>query len=381
MSTPAPSVDALQSAAPSDADAPDRVAEAGGLPDGSGPTHATSTRPPSRRVYSLDALRGLAIALMIFVNWQGNEAMTDQLEHVEWDGLRIADLAYPTFMVAIGVSMPFATRTGWRHAWGRAIMLYLIGSALVSFKFGTPFALTPGVLQMAGMAYLIAWYVLLLPRKAQAPVMAGLLALTGAAYLWLERPGVVPGSFEPGTTIGEWFDTWLGMWPHNENPHAWIPAAASVFVGVLAGRICQERTGWARRGRLAALGAGLLAAGALVSLVIPVIKVLWTPSFVLVTGGIAILVLVVLDMLIPPRSKGGLLRPLVLVGGHPLVVYAFTETLVGWLLSIWYWPSVEPGLVEEHGALFAAVAFPLGAFAAGVVLAWVMERANIHIRV
>lgn len=336
----------------------------------------------SGRVYALDALRGLSIVGMIFVNWQGNEAMTDQLEHVEWTGLRVADLVYPTFMVAIGVSMPFATRTGWRRAWGRAIMLYLIGSALVSFKFGTPFALTPGVLQMAGMAYLIAWYVLLLPRRAQALVVGGLLALVGAAYLWAAPPGVVPGSFELESTIGEWFDTtWLGMWPHPENPHAWLPAAASVVIGAMAGQICKDHAGAARRARLAGLGGVLLAAGIALALIIPINKYLWTPSFVLVTGGIAISTLALLDVLIPRRSQGFLLRPLVLVGGHPIVVYAFTETVVGWLLGVWYWPSVEPVLVERYGELAAAVAYPLGAVIASIGLAWTMERLHIHVRV
>ncbi len=346
-----------------------------------GPRQASTTTSPPRRFYALDALRGLAVVLMIFVNWAGNYSLPPQFGHSEWDGLTLADTVFPSFLVAVGASMPFATRTGWRRAWGRAAMLYLIGSALVSFKFGLPFGLRVGVLQLTAVAYIVTWMITRLPRRAQTPVVGALFAGWCAALLWASAPGVVPGAFGAGTTIGEWADASLGMASHPENPHAWLPAVGSVYIGVLAGQLCREVVDARRRNlRLLALGGAFLGAGLLLSTVIPINKFLWTPSFVLVTGGLAIGTLVVLDLLIPTGSKGFLLRPLVLVGGHPIVVYAFSETVVARANYV-AWQDLEPVVTERWGELAAGVAFPLAAVIAGMLLAWIMERANIHIRV
>lgn len=332
------------------------------------------------RFYALDALRGLAIGLMIFVNWPGNRSIPAPFTHSQWHGLTLADTVFPAFLVAMGTAMPFAQRTGWRRAFGRAAMLYLIGSALVSFKSGSPFQLTVGVLQLIAVTYLLSWLILRLPRIVQVPVVVLVLLGVSATYFWVTPPGVVPGSFEPGTNVGEWIDAWLGMSPHPENPHAWLPALGSVFIGVLAGQISLASTGRRRISLLAALGAGTLALGLLLRLVVPVNKFLWTPSFMLVTGGLAVLTLVVLAVLIPPRTKGGPLRPLVILGGHAIIVYAFSETVIARSHDVWFGPQFEHFVWERWGEMAGSVAFPAGAVLASLLLAWLMERLRIHIR-
>lgn len=316
---------------------------------------------------------------MVFVNLAGNSALPPTFAHAEWHGLTLADTIFPGFLVAMGTAMPFATRVGWKRAVGRSIMLYLIGSALVSFKYGLPFDLYPGVLQMIGVSYLLTWLIMRLPRPAHLPVVAGLMLAITAAYLWLEVPGVPAGSFGPDVNLAHWFDALLGFEPAPENPHAWIPAIGSVFIGVLAGQISKENAGWRRIGLLSVLGGSTLLLGLLLSLVVPINKYLWTPSFVLVTGGIAVITLVVLALIIPRGSKGGPLRPLVILGGHAIVVYAFSETVLARLHYAW-WPQWEDVISERWGELAAGIAFPLCAVLVCLLLAWVMERLDIRIR-
>lgn len=340
------------------------------------PTEAAAV---DSRFYALDALRGVAIALMIFVNWAGNYELPPAFGHSEWHGITLADTVFPGFLVAMGTAMPYARRTGWRRAFGRAAMLYLIGSALVSFKYDIPFQLSVGVLQLIGVTYLVSWMILKTPRVAQLVIVVGLVVGVTLAYLWPPMSGVAAG-FEPETNAGEWFDAMLGMSPHPENPHAWIPAVGSVFIGVLAGRISQESTGRRRLVRLAILGAVTLGLGLLISPVVPPNKYLWTASFILITGGIAILALVVLALLIPSSSRGGPLRPFVILGGHAIVVYAFSETVIGRAHGEWIWPELEPVVTERWGEVAAGAAFPLAAVVVSLLLAWVMERFDIRIR-
>jgi predicted acyltransferase len=51
----------------------------------------------ARRVLSLDAIRGLAVALMIVVDSIGVLGVAPtQLRHAEWHGLTVADVVFPS---------------------------------------------------------------------------------------------------------------------------------------------------------------------------------------------------------------------------------------------------------------------------------------------
>ena len=348
--------------------------------EGAATTADAPPTPRPGRFYALDALRGLAIALMVFVDWAGNSSLPPDFAHSDWNGLTLADTVFPGFMVAMGTAMPYATRTGWRRAFGRAILLYLIGSAVVSYKYGLVFGLYPGILQMLGVSYLLTWLITRLPRPVHFAIVAALMAGISAAYLWVNTPGAPAGSFAEGANLAEWFDGALHFTPAPENPHAWVTAVGSVYIGVIAGEIAKATTGWRRRGWLTVLGVTTMALGYLLSIVIPLNKHLWTPSYVLVTGGMAVCALVVLSLLIPPGSKGGPLRPLVILGGHAIVVYIFSETIIGHARTQWLWPTWEPIVTERYGELAAGVAYPLGAVLVCIALAWTMELLKIRVR-
>ena len=70
----------------------------------------------------------------------------DQLTHSAWEGLRYYDLIWPSFMLMVGVSIPFsfarrsATQTRgqlMRQVWRRAIVLFLLGSLRESMSAQT----------------------------------------------------------------------------------------------------------------------------------------------------------------------------------------------------------------------------------------------------
>src|SRR5262249_55608586 len=65
---------------------------------------------PVRRVASVDALRGLTILLMVFVNDLG-PAAPSWLHHIQpsdADGMTLADVVFPWFLFIVGVSIPLA---------------------------------------------------------------------------------------------------------------------------------------------------------------------------------------------------------------------------------------------------------------------------------
>lgn len=60
----------------------------------------------TKRLLSLDILRGLTIILMIIVNDPGSWShVYAPLLHVEWNGITPTDYVFPTFLFIVGVSI------------------------------------------------------------------------------------------------------------------------------------------------------------------------------------------------------------------------------------------------------------------------------------
>jgi predicted acyltransferase len=55
------------------------------------------------RLVSLDVLRGITIALMIFVDFCGES--TPAIDHSPWDGVKLADFVMPSFDFIVGISL------------------------------------------------------------------------------------------------------------------------------------------------------------------------------------------------------------------------------------------------------------------------------------
>ena len=264
-----------------------------------------STNPAGERLLSLDAFRGATIAGMILVNNSGDYSNTWwPLLHQPWHGWTPTDLIFPFFLWMAGMSLVFSRRIGFRAALWRAVKLVLLG-LLVNFTTGG-FALPlrwGGVLQRIGLCYLAAWAAKRWLRPRGQAVLAALL-LVGywAAMKHVVGPeGFVP-NLEPQTNLSAQLDRvflsghlyrWTKTWDP-EGVLSTFPAIATALLGLLTGE-------WLRSSReprpkavgfvvggLVVFALGLLWGEAAPSwLLFPVNKNLWSPSFVLLTGGLA----------------------------------------------------------------------------------------------
>lgn len=108
-----------------------------------------SASPPSgltERIKSIDALRGLTILVMIFVNdvagVQGTPAWMKHIHPHDADGMTFVDVVFPAFLFIVGISIPFAIgrrlQQGeslwsiWQHIFTRALSLLIIGVFMVN---------------------------------------------------------------------------------------------------------------------------------------------------------------------------------------------------------------------------------------------------------
>lgn len=338
---------------------------------------AAAGRPAPRRVVALDAVRGAAIVGMLLVNNTGDRSATPtELAHSPWHGLTVADLVFPLFLFAVGAAMPLSRTTGsWRHVLRRCALLFVLGSLLVSAKYRNPVPSATGVLQHIAGAYLLCWALLRLPRRWQPAVAIGALAGAWAAY---ELAG---GSYGSVHSIAGRVDAAVLGHFSAEGPHNLPTSMVSVWLGVVAGRVFSDHGDEQRRmSRLLLLATALMASGAAVATAgVPVNKALWTPSYVLITSGIAVAVLAVTYQMVDRLGAGRAARPLVVLGANAIAVYVLA-TLAAAALQDGKLAVVRP--IQEAagrtvGAVGYAVVFVLAAWA---LCEWLYRR-QIFIRI
>ena len=137
-------------------------------------------------------LRGLAVVGMLLVDNRGNGAIAVQLRHAGWNGLHLADVVFPVFLLLVGVSMPFSRRADRpRAALLRVLQLGVLGWLVVTAKYG-PGTAGAGVLGHIAGAYLLCWLVLRLPRRAQPVVPVAVVPLVSEPMVPVPPAAPVP---------------------------------------------------------------------------------------------------------------------------------------------------------------------------------------------
>ena len=287
----------------------------------------------SGRLASLDALRGFDMLFIMggeglvyaVAKALGHPEFKSSFGHVEWHGLQFMDGIFPLFLFMAGVSFPFSCaksrerglgdRTIALKALKRGIVLVLLGlvcNRILDFDFSH--LRVWSVLGRIGVAWMIAaWLYLLLGVKARLGVAVGILAAVTFGTCLITAPGVpMPvDPFSPEGNFGCWLDRTL-TGGHIYRPlydpegfAGFFPAIVTAMLGMFAGEIVRRGgTTATRRKALELLWVGILcfAAGLALSAVFPVNKKLWSPSFVLVLGGISFALLSLFYWIIDVRG-------------------------------------------------------------------------------
>jgi predicted acyltransferase len=350
------------------------------------------------RLISLDAFRGLTIALMILVNMPGSWShVYAPLAHAEWFGCTPTDLVFPFFLFIVGVSMVFSltkrraegTQSAhfYTHIIVRSAIIFLLGLLLNAYpSFALHTLRLTGVLQRIAVVYLIAAIIVC---KTELPAQIGITAMLLIVYwglmVWLPVPGWPSGNLTPQGNLAGWLDrTILGVhgYPHSptdpEGLLSTLPSLATVLTGVLTGYWL--RSGKTRRMILVGMVvAGWMAilAGLVWSTWFPISKKLWTSSYVLFTTGAALQVLAVCYWLIDIQGWQGWATPAVIYGKNAIAAYVLHIFVIRTLLLALAFTKPDGSSsnvyawIYEH--LFALWAGPwLGslAFAIANVLLW-----------
>ena len=338
------------------------------------------------------------MAAMVLVNNPGTwRAVYAPLRHADWHGLTPTDVIFPCFVFIVGVAIPLSRPTPGRVL-RRAAIIFALGIVLNGapyFDWST--IRIPGVLQRIAVCYLVAALVFLGTRwRTQVAVTAALLLGYWALLTLVPVPGYGRGDLEPEGNLAGWVDRAVLRGPHlwkvarvydPEGIVSTLPAIATALLGVLTGQ-------WLQSGRdPRRIFAGLTVAGAVATvlgmawaLVFPVNKALWTSSYVLLTGGLALLLFAVCYWAIELRGWRRWAAPFVVFGVNALLLF-FLSTLMARALTLIHVGGATLQKVIFDRA-FAPWASPINASLAYAVaylifwwlVLWPLYRVGIRLR-
>jgi predicted acyltransferase len=311
--------------------------------------HSMKSAKPER-LMSLDVLRGFDMFWIIGGEhiFRGLGKLTDrpiagkllgQLEHVRWEGLHFYDVIWPLFMFIMGAAMPFSLakrrsqgatdRSMLFHAVKRALILFVLGMIaqgnLLAFDLSN-FRPCYSVLHGIAAGYLIATIVILKVKPSRhLAVTVGFLLLYWAILMLVPVPGVGAGVLTPQGNVATYVDQLvLGRLHYGENTWflSYLGFASSVLLGVLAGQVLiSTRPAKEHILMLAGAGVACLALGLVWSLALPIIKLLWTSSYVLVAGGLSFVLLAIFYLIVDVLRYRRWAFGFMVIGMNSIVAY------------------------------------------------------------
>ncbi|MGL5636496.1 MAG: acyltransferase family protein [Bacteroidales bacterium] len=388
-----------------------------------------------QRLLSLDVLRGITIAGMIMVNNPGSwSAIYAPLRHASWNGLTPTDLVFPFFMFIMGVST-YMSLSKFDFKFSGAFLKKLIKRTIIIFAIGLAidwfanlcygaFNISDttqsfgarlfhglisfdhlrilGVMQRLALSYcfaslivvfvplkylwktivliLISYFIILYYGNgfelSDTNIIARVdLSLWGADHMYKEYlPDGSRISFDPEGLLST------------------IPCIAQVLIGFKAGDLLKNTSDIHQKvERLLIWGTILFFAGALLSYGCPVNKKIWSPTYVLVTCGLASSFLGLLIWIIDINGKKNWSSFFEAFGVNPLFMYvlgAFLSILLG---SICF--ETSEGIVSLHGYIYqsilslvmnpylASLLFAIAFIMVNWVIGYILYKKKIYIKI
>ena len=353
--------------------------------DGGGPLELSAL--PADRLASADAYRGFVMFLMMAeVLRLGSIAaglpdsatwkfLAFHQSHVEWVGCSLHDLIQPSFSFLVGLALPFSIASRRRrgqavwwmalHALWRSIVLVLLGVWLRSVYASQTNWTFEDTLSQIGLGYLALFLLGLTPRGVQIAGFVLLLVGYWAAFAWHPLPGgdfdyekvfVSPdwaaahnqtgfaAHWNKNSNLAWKFDTWFlnlfrreSEWVANKGGYStlsFIPTLATMVLGLLAGGVAREpREGWRKLLVFVVAGvAGLGLGWAANSFgICPNVKRIWTPSWVLFSGGWCLLILALFYLVMDLAKLRAWAFPLTVIGMNSIAAYCLAHGFDGYL--------------------------------------------------
>jgi predicted acyltransferase len=315
----------------------------------------------TERLMSLDALRGFDMfwiigggalfeALAKFTDWSIFNWWAKQLQHVHWEGFNFEDLIFPMFLFIAGVSVPFSIhkrlqlgQSGaqiYKHAFTRLSLLIVLGFLLANwgiqnFEFSN-YRFTH-VLMRIGIGCFFATVIFLNTKiRGQVIWTVSLLLAYWAMLKLIPVPGYGAGVMTPEGNFagyvdrlllpGKFFEWYFPGILDPEGLLGHISGVAMGLLGVLTGQFLMKDNknlnGFKKALYMGAAGILFLGIGLVWDIAFPIIKKIWTSSFVVFAAGWSLILLSIFYLIIDVWKLKKWSFFFVIIGSNSIFIYA-----------------------------------------------------------
>lgn len=318
----------------------------------------------NERVISVDALRGFDMFWImggegIFMGLDNvfhnkiTQFINEQLNHVEWFGFHFYDIIMPLFLFLVGVSMVYSYRKRlsteksksklWQHTIKRILILWILGMIvqgnLLTYDIDK-LQLYSNTLQAIAAGYLIATIIVLyLPVLHQITATLGLMLLYWAILALIPIDGSTAAAYTPTGNVAIHVDDFiLGRFSDGYD-YTWIISSlnfgATTMLGVFSGYILQATISKIKKFNLFVIfGIVLIILALVLNIWHPIIKKIWTSSFVLFSGGICVLLLAIFYLVIDIWNVRKGVKWMIIIGSNAIFTYVVSHVFGEQLRSI-----------------------------------------------
>ena len=360
-----------------------------------------TTKTTPTRLASADVYRGFVMLLMmaeVLRLHKVSEALPDSSfwqflayhqDHVEWVGCALHDLIQPSFSFLVGVVLPYsiASRLSkessfwktFRHALWRSLILILLGIFLRSqWKDQTNFTFEDTLTQI-GLGYPFLFLLGFASQRIQLISLVIILVGYWAAFALYPIPGPdfdyanagavkdwehnltgFAAHWNKNTNLAWAFDRWfLNLFPR-EKPFlfngggyatlSFIPTLGTMLLGLIAGNILKsDKTPQDRIKIFVILGVSGLVLGLLLNWtgICPNVKRIWTPTWVLFSGGWCFLFLAFFYWVVDVLQKRNWCFVLTVIGMNSIAAYVIADAFNSYVSK-----SLKIHLGQNYAAIF-----------------------------
>jgi heparan-alpha-glucosaminide N-acetyltransferase len=390
-------------------------------------------QPAATRNIAVDAYRGLVMFLMmaevlrlarVAANYPGNwfwSVLAFHQTHSEWIGCSLHDIIQPSFSFLVGVALPYsiASRIAkggtfgkmFLHALWRSLLLVALGVFLRSMGHQTTNFTFEDTLSQIGFGYPILFVLGFRSPRWQWSALG--VILTGYWLAWAIYPAPGPGfdwqsvgvaadwpnhlsgfaaHWDKNSNLGQAFDVWfLNLFPRpkpfefNSGGYltlSFIPTLGTMILGLIAGRWLRSDAPKIPMKQFGIAGA----IGVASSLVIhwagicPIVKRIWTPSWVLFSGGVCFLFLAGFCWLIEIKGWKKWSFPLVVIGMNSIAAYCMAHLFERFFIDS-FRISLGPHAFEIFGKEVQPFVQGWGVLACFWAILYWMYRRKIFLRI
>jgi predicted acyltransferase len=314
----------------------------------------------TERLKSLDALRGFDMFWIIgggaifeahakFTDWPVLNWWANQLQHKYWEGFAFEDLIFPMFLFIAGVSTPLSIHNRlqrghsrkqiYQHAFTRLILLIVLGFLLANWGFQSfefeNYRYTH-VLMRIGLGCFFATLIYMNTKiRGQIIWVISLLIGYWAIMKLIPVPGFGAGVMTPEGNLagyidrlllpGKFFQWYFPDYLDPEGLLGHISGVAMGLLGVLTGQFLMaddaKFDGLKKVLYIGFAGILFLGIGITWDLVFPIIKKIWTSSFVIFAAGWSMILLSVFYLIIDVWKLKKWSFFFVVIGSNSIFIY------------------------------------------------------------